>query len=99
LCALLQNGESDKRRQAGKDPKLCAQETKIFGESLQVDGQSGFGAFKKKDDEDEAKLGRVDLVDDRVKDGDNKAASQIFSPWEKHLKKTCSTDHSCFKFV
>ena len=92
LCALLQNGESGKRRKAGKEPKLCERQTKIFGQDLKIDGQEGFGAFKR-DDIDEAHLGTNSLTDKDVGVGGKMHA------WEKHLKKTCDTDNSCFKFI
>ena len=95
LCALLQNGESDKRRKAGKEPKQCERRTKIFGKDLKIEGQEGFGAFKR-DDIDEAHLGTnsADLLSNKDVGG----AGQMHS-WEKHLKKTCNTDNSCFKFI
>jgi hypothetical protein len=95
LCALLQNGESGKRRKAGKEPKQCERRTKIFGEDLKIEGQEGFGAFKR-DDIDEAHLGTnsADLLSNKDVGG----AGQMHS-WEKHLKKTCNTDNSCFKFI
>ena len=95
LCALLQNGESDKRRKAGKEPKQCERRTKIFGKDLKIEGQEGFGAFKR-DDIDEAHLGTnsANLFSNKDVGG----AGQMHS-WEKHLKKTCNTDNSCFKFI
>ena len=95
LCALLQNGESGKRRKAGKEPKQCERRTKIFGEDLKIEGQEGFGAFKR-DNIDEAHLGTnsADLLSNKDVGG----AGQMHS-WEKHLKKTCNTDNSCFKFI
>lgn len=92
LCALLQNGESDKRRKASKAPKECERQTKIFGEDLKVDGQEGLGAFER-DDIDEAHLGTNVLTDKDVGVGGK------MHSWEKHLKKTCDTDNSCFEWI
>ena len=96
-ASMLLNDTSPqgKRRKAGKEPKQCERRTKIFGDDLKIEGQEGFGAFKR-DDIDEAHLGTnsADLLSNKDVGG----AGQMHS-WEKHLKKTCNTDNSCFKFI
>ena len=86
LCALLQNGESDKRRKASKEPKECERQTKIFGEDLKLEDQTGSAFHREKGDSIAEAIAEAN------------AETKMY-PWEKHLKKNCDTDNSCFEWI
>ena len=86
LCALLQNGESDRRRRATKEPILCDQQTEIFGQYLKLEDQTG-SAFRRE---------KGDSIAEAIAEAN--AETKMY-PWEKHLKKNCDTDNSCFEWI
>ena len=79
-------------KESGQGTETVRTTNENFGQDLKIDGQEGFGAFKR-DDIDEAHLGTNSLTDKDVGVGWKMHA------WEKHLNKTCDTDNSCFKFI
>ena len=86
LCALLQNGESDKRRRATKEPILCDQQTEIFGQYLKLEDQTG-SAFTREPG---------DSIAEAIAEAN---ALTKLHPWQKHLKKNCDADNSCFEWI
>ena len=87
LCALLQNGESDERSRATKEPIQCDQQTEIFGQYLKLEDQTG-SAFKREKGDS--------IAEEAISEAN---ASTKMHPWEKHLKKNCDTDNSCFEWI
>ena len=85
-CArCYKTGEATREGKRVRNRNNAKRRTKIFGKDLKIEGQEGFGAFKR-DDIDEAHLGTnsADLLSNKDVGG----AGQMHS-WEKHLKKTC----------
>ena len=88
LCALLQNGESDERSRATKEPIIqCDQQTEIFVQYLKLEDQTG-SAFKREKGDS--------IAEEAISEAN---ASTKMHPLEKHLKKNCDTDNSCLEWI